>query len=130
MTTRKYLPPDTKLIIHRRHPGGIEPAPFITTLGRALAANDFSTSSGTMYVSVELHPAEYPNYRGFDPNINRDETGLYLLEPETDGLGNYEPTQDVIEGDHRFTRYEHDGSTATLSPLDYCPSDMVDLSNG
>lgn len=56
---------------------------FETTWGDAVKNNDLTTSSGTVDVSVELHPSEYVNFEGCEDTIRFDDRGAYCEVIET-----------------------------------------------
>ena len=84
-----FFKPDTKLIINRSV-GGNRQA-FTTTYADAVQDGDFSTCSGTVDVTVELHPDEYSNFAGCGTAIRYENKTPYLLE--------YDGGSEVIDRD-------------------------------
>ena len=77
---KHYLKNVTKLNITRSVKNPFSSQSFTTTYSQAIEDNDFTTDSGTVSVSVELHDDEHKNFVGCNPTINYGANGLYVEE--------------------------------------------------
>ena len=104
----------TKVMIKRNNKNSFSVGSwFETTWGEAVKNNDLTTCSGTVHVTIELHPSEYSNFEGCEDVIRFDGRGAYCQVIET-------PVNETVYEAGKRVRYDMLEDTRTvLDPIDF-----------
>ena len=104
----------TKVMIKRNNKNSFSVGSwFETTWGEAVKNKDLTTCSGTVHVSIDLHPSEYSNFEGCEDSIRFDNRGAYCQVIET-------PVHETVYESGQRVRYDMLENTVTvLEPIDY-----------